>query len=249
MSVLGNIKPPPPTVPRHPYAGSSPTSTALLTPTQQPIFDSEWYPERGVKQLDFMKRGIGYPFAHKPRQKTRADAFLDKPEQLSNPLEFSVFGFSVRFLGISGELRDRITRDAEFVFKYNGNRLRLTLPLHHLPGGDVDEGIRIHYVLPVDAPKRKSWFGNLVDWATFKKIPSFVGADEGYGSVSKNEQKEAEDFFAAVKRMHKFSVGHSAIRIHPTESFGISMIWPDEVPVKERFKIYVFMHGLLWAPF
>jgi len=130
-------------------------------------------------------------------------------------------------------------QDAEFLFTYTGNRIYLAVPLFHIP--DNDDPIKSEYIMPT-VPENHKMASDL----TAEELKQHQ--DDCGGTYEEFLKKIAEGSETG-RRLYKFTVGKSALRIRPTEAFQISMNWPNgAVPVEERFKIYVFMHGLMWTP-
>lgn len=214
-----------------PFPFAAPLPGVYLRPMQQPIYDTEVLPKKNTPyELRFMQRQLGQNTLHGDYVKTIAFTNLVQPAQLSNPLEFSLFGFQLYVFDKHGEIVDRRERgrvfgQAAFTFTYTGNRIYLQVPAYLIPADQVpDIAEFMRPVLPTGLVKE------LHD-QTNPKTPEEIRQEE------------------AKRAMYKFTVGRSALRIRPTESFSFNIEWPYGAPqLHDDVRIALVMRGLMWTP-
>jgi len=248
MTSEGGIppSPSPETLPGYPFA--APLPGLILRPLQQPIFDSEWV-EKGkpVAALTFMRRVFEQKFAVESKgKKTLADTSLLPHANggLPQPYEFSVFGFSMYLDCPDWETRRCFLRGSVFRFMYCSNRIYLTIPTVGIPDVEKPQELLESLVIPF---RKKDADGNDEKEKTFY--------DEKKTREAELEAAGYEQYMAALKEdgaskiLYKFTIGRSALRIRPTKSFGVEILWPGEAWVPPcDMKVTVFMNGLMWTP-
>lgn len=187
----------------YPYAQSMPLPSAILRPLQQPIYDTENIPAVSTPtELIFFQRQLGQTTAYLTQTKTAAETNLQQPGQLANPVEFSLFGFYVE-IAPDCTIIDfiNIYKQSVVFFTYTGNRVYLQIPTSRIPQGVSPEGF--------GATAAAAAAGVIVNTVQNGTIHNGVGH---------------------VSNMYKFTIGRSALRIRPTESFQWTMRWPSGAP-------------------
>jgi hypothetical protein len=206
----------------YPYAYSGPLPSAILRPLQQPLYDTELTTAAGTpNMIQFFQRQLGQTTAAGALVKTLAETNLSQPGQLANPLEFSLFGFTLATAPVPGgvfvtqaDFAD-IYSASVFTFLYTGNRVYLQIPLNRIPQGVKPEGFSA--MDNMGAPAERTQIGN------------------GVGHIS---------------NFYKFTIGRSALRIRPTESFQVRLDWPTAAPtiLAAGIRLQVHLLGLQWTP-
>lgn len=84
------------------------------------------------------------------------------------------------------------------------------------------------------------------------RIPQGV-APEGFcaldGATAATSLVHVHQGVGHVSNMYKFTIGRSALRIRPTESFQVRLNWPNGAPsISADTRLRVFLVGLSWTP-
>lgn len=82
------------------------------------------------------------------------------------------------------------------------------------------------------------------------RIPQGV-SPEGFAAttVAATTLAEVHNGVGHVSNFYKFTIGRSALRIRPTESFQVRVRWPNGAPViTANTRLRVYITGLQWTP-
>jgi hypothetical protein len=199
--------------------------SAILRPLQQPLYDTEIIPAAGTpNELRFFQRQLGQTTAFGGVQKSVAETNVQQPGQLANPLEFSLFGFVFEVSPTGANLAVGVTLADWFNIYTTGAFTFLYT------------GNRIYLQIPLT------------------RIPTGV-APEGFASAATTamattiERVNIHNGVGHVSNFYKFTIGRSALRIRPTESFQVQLLWPNAAPtILVNTRLRVLIQGLSWTP-
>lgn len=82
------------------------------------------------------------------------------------------------------------------------------------------------------------------------RIPQGV-SPEGFASttVAATTLFQVHNGVGHISNFYKFTIGRSALRIRPTESFQVRLEWPTAAPtITADTRLQVFLNGLSWTP-
>jgi hypothetical protein len=82
------------------------------------------------------------------------------------------------------------------------------------------------------------------------RIPQGI-SPEGFASttVGATTLSTVHNGVGHVSNLYKFTIGRSALRIRPTESFQIRLRWPNGAPtISANTRLRIFIVGLQWTP-
>ena len=214
------------------FSRPTPLPPVELIGIRQPLYDTEVVPtiksdlgEGPVidrcMDLRFFQRQLGQAKTFDCNDtKMSVDTNLSQPGQLSNPLEFELAGFSVKYLDASEEDIAEIQRGCQFTFLHTGNRIWEQIPLVLVPQTN-------------QIPQRI--------WPQERE--DMLVTAEKRGDVLTRLQKETHG-------MYEYMVGEKMLRIRPMESFQIRLEWPKGPPrVTEPVNILMVMDGLMHCPY
>ncbi len=197
-----------------------------MRPLQQPLYDTEIIPSAGTpNELRFFQRQLGQTTAFGGVQKSAAETNVQQPGQLANPLEYSLFGFLFEVNPGTA------ASDAAGVSLVDFNNIYTTSVLTFLYTGN-----RIYLQVPTT------------------RIPEGV-APEGFAAAATTvaattiDRTNVHQGVGHVSNFYKFTIGRSALRIRPTESFQMRLEWPNGAPtIVENTRLRTYIIGLQWTP-
>lgn len=208
----------------YPYAYSGPLPSAILRPLQQPLYDTELTTAAGTpNMIQLFQRQLGQTTAAGALVKTLAETNLSQPGQLANPLEFSVFGFTFNTAPAPGTA---FVTQADWADIYGASVFTF-----------LYTGNRVYLQIPLN------------------RIPQGVKPEgfSGGGPLAGGAQPERTQIgngVGHISNFYKFTIGRSALRIRPTESFQCRLDWPTAAPtiVAANIRLQVHLLGLQWTP-
>lgn len=220
---------------------------AILRPLKQNQWDSEYVtPEMEDNNLSFFVNVPPNRFHNLLKKKTKLDTTMQAPKQMSEPMEFSLFGFDVYIeAGIAAEDYYNIVNDCSFVFRYMGGREYLREPLLKFPG--IQARVRqLELKLPWTDMRDPE-----------KSVPGGVSADNmspfapavplTWEDAKKHLQDEIDELWEDRLGYVRFNIGKAKLRIRPTEAFGVTLEWPKAPKVSRPIRLTAVLVGLTWT--
>jgi hypothetical protein len=196
--------------------------SAILRPLQQPLYDTEILDSAITPaELRFFQRQLGQTTVDGSITKSAAETNLGQPGQLANPLEFSLFGFNFVVMPVVGT--STFTTVADFWNIYSASVFTF-----------LYTGNRIYLQIPLN------------------RIPQGIGP-EGFSALDAQaapaENTIIHQGVGHISNFYKFTIGRSALRMRPTESFQVRLEWPNGAPtIVADTRLQVHLLGLSWTP-
>jgi hypothetical protein len=203
----------------YPYAYNSPLPSAVLRPLQQPLYDTELITVAGTPAI------IQF-FQRQLGQTTGVGALLKTPAE-TNMTQPGQLANPMEFSLFGFTFATGPVPGAAFVTQADFAAIYADSVFSYLYTGN-----RVYLQIPLN------------------RIPQGV-KPEGFASVPAAGALALSigNGVGHISNFYKFTIGKSALRIRPTESFQVRLEWPTAAPtIGVNTRLQVHLLGLQWTP-
>ncbi len=214
--------------------------TTYLRPFKGSLFDAEMLLASATIRIAFFHNPLMQSDASGLiLTKTEYETNLVQSQQLANPQEFSITGFQF-FIeeGISESDKNLIINTGGFQFRYRGGRSFPMIPLISFPRYAASPIARI-VTEGYDAALRSE---QEQEQREAQRTPRIRDARD------RPQRDPNRPLEISLRTTVSATIGSSAFRIRPTESFEVIVGWPQPITVSRPVRLMAQIVGLDWRP-